>query len=255
MSGRAVAIVQARLGSMRLPGKVLESICGKVLLERSIAPVERSRCISDICIATTGSRADDVLVELCGAVGYRLFRGPEDDVVRRYVDTIDQLHMDDDELVVRICGDNLFTDVESLDTALEDFMADPTADLVTNAGPEGYPPGTIWEFAPAGLLRKLNRLPLSAHEREHVFIYVHSRPDEYRVRRLTCPQSIRDSNLRLTIDEARDLEFARAFFKLIRNDQPMTLTEIADLSRSHPEVFAINRFVEQRTLADGIARS
>ena len=252
MKHRIVAIMQARMGSSRLPGKMLEIIGNRTLLELALLPLHDSRQVSEICIATTTSYSDDQLCQVGERIGYPVFRGSENDLLARFIGAIDWLKLADEDILVRVCGDNLLTDTKSLDQAIDDFMTDSNVDLVTNAGPEGYPCGTIWEFSRVSLLRRLCGLPLNEYEREHIFMYVHSRPFEFRIYRIICPAFIREEHFRLTIDETEDLEFARKLSEKVENTQELTLNELIKLKRIFPSLFAINNSIKQKTLGDGI---
>lgn len=245
---RVVVIAQARMGSSRLPGKVLRRAGALSLLEHLARRLARARTPSDLVIATTTDPGDDVLVEAAQALGFVVHRGPIDDVLARYVGALDALGVDDDDVVVRVTADCPLLDPAELDRCVTEFMAGEL-DYVTNQAGEirKIPRGLDVEVFHAGALRRAQREASDAGDREHVTPYLYRVPGRFRTR-VSDPPGPRLDHLRLTVDTPQDLALIDAIVQALGPDA--TLAEIASWLDAHPEVAQLNAQVVQKSIAD-----
>lgn len=231
---KTVAIVQARMGSTRLPGKVLRPIAGVAMLELLLARLACARELDEIVIATADDAANAPLAALAARLGYRCVAGSERDVLDRYVQAARAAEAD---VVVRITGDCPLVDPALVDTAIERFRQS-AVDYFTNTLPPTYPDGLDIEVFTHAALERAAAEAQSAHDREHVTPYLRQ-PGRFRTGGMQHPQDL--SALRWTVDEAADLDVIERVFAYFSPDIHFTWQQVLQLQQSSPELFAANR--------------
>lgn len=197
MRPRTVAIVQARMGSSRLPGKVLLTLDGRSMLTYLVERLRHAKCLDQVVVATTVDPRDDILVEECRRHEIDCFRGSEHDVLGRYLGAAT---VTDADIIVRVTGDNPFTDPESIDRVVNHIL-ETGAEYVIE---DGLPVGTPGE---ALTRRLLARIAETAHEerwREHVTLYAKENPATTGAIFLVARPSCECPELSLTVDEPPD---------------------------------------------------
>lgn len=231
-----VAIVQARTGSTRLPSKVLAEVCGKPLIQRVLERTRQAALLDDVCLATTLSPADDPLAGLAQGLGFAVFRGHEQDVLDRYYQAALGLKA---ETVVRITGDCPFVDPGLIDACVR-ARQEAGCDYLSNAYPDAsYPDGLDVEVFTFAALERAWREAALPSEREHVCPYIWKNPGKFRLAGLKHGQDL--SHLRWTVDEPRDLEFARALYALLPEpDGRFGLRELLALLEASPDLARLN---------------
>jgi spore coat polysaccharide biosynthesis protein SpsF len=198
---RTIAVIQARMGSTRLPGKILESIEGRPLLAWTIAAVRAVPEVDDVVLATSDRPEDDAVAEAVRDLDVRIHRGSVHDVLRRVADAVRPLEPD---VVIRQTGDNPFADPEIMSAQLVRLDEGPF-DYV---GIAGLPLGIGGEAVRAEALWIADREATKAADREHVLPFVYARPERFGIGSLTAPPAWRHP--RYTVDTPADLAFARA---------------------------------------------
>jgi spore coat polysaccharide biosynthesis protein SpsF len=199
-----VAIVlQARIGSVRLPGKSLVPIAGRSLLARAAERL-RARSGLPVVLATTTLPADDVLVDEAHRLGLAVVRGPADDVLARYAVTASALGL---QVIVRATADNPAVDLDAPRRTLE-MLQRAAADYVVD---RGLPVGATVEAVTVTALRRAAALATTAYDREHVTPFI-TRDPRSRVLDLLAPSPLRRTDLRLTVDTADDLTAMRRLY-------------------------------------------
>jgi len=202
--GRALAVVQARMSSSRLPGKVLADVGGEPLLALLLRRLRRARSLDAIVLATSVEPADDPLAELGVELGVAVCRGPLQDVLARFVAASGR----HEGPVVRVTGDCPFVDPAIVDAVLARYAATPGCVYASNIEPRTFPDGLDVEAIDAATLRRLDAQPLAPEQREHVTMAVREHPERHRQVALTNPVDL--GSLRWTVDRVEDLEFVRA---------------------------------------------
>lgn len=232
---RAVAIVQARMGSTRLPGKVLAEIAGKPLIQRLIERVRVTPGIDRVVVATTTESADDVLANWCASQSVPFYRGSVNDVLDRFWQCA-QLHPA--EFVVRITADDPLKDPEIIARALALCASAPEVDYASNTLQPSYPEGLDVEVVRYRTLKRAATEATLPSEREHVTPYIWKHPDRFVLRGFGMQPDL--SHWRWTVDKPTDLELMRRIFAHF-SDRPLVGHQaiIAWLSE-HPELLAIN---------------
>jgi spore coat polysaccharide biosynthesis protein SpsF len=197
-------IVQARMGSSRLPGKVLAELGGRPLLHVLIERLQGSRLAGDVLVATTDLAEDEPVVELTRACGANVFRGHPTDVLTRFRDAVRAFDVD---LVVRISADSPFLDAESVDEVVARFGA--AVDIAQNHRERGWPIGTAIEVFDRDCLERLSARAVDGRVREHVTLYAYERPDEFSSNWVAPSPAVRAPLLSLVVDSAEDLAWVR----------------------------------------------
>lgn len=199
-----IAIIQARMTSTRLPGKVLADIAGKPALQHMLERVAKARRVDDIVVATTVNASDDPVAALCDGLGVRHFRGDERDVLGRYRDAAAAASA---RTVIRLTADCPMTDPSIVDEAIRAFELGDW-DYVSNVRPRTYPDGLDVEVFSRDALEKAAVAVAQAELREHVTLYINgNRPHlgkgDFKLGSITLPGDF--SHIRWTVDTSEDL--------------------------------------------------
>jgi len=237
---RTVAVVQARMTSTRLPGKVLAPLAGEPMILRQLERLSRAERIDAIVVATSTDPTDDALTEVLRVAGYRVHRGSLDDVLARFIGAAEAAHAD---VVVRITADCPLLSPAVVDRVIEQFE-ESGAHYASNTLDPTYPDGLDVEVIRATALKTLLDADLDTDEREHVTLGIYRRPNTFQLHSVTDPDADR-SNLRWTVDTAEDLEFVTWVYEsFIDADPQFEYENILRLLAEHPE--------RSRSQADGI---
>jgi spore coat polysaccharide biosynthesis protein SpsF len=237
-----VVIVQARMTSTRLPGKVLMDLAGRPLLERQLERLRRCERADEIVLAVTTNADDDPLVELARRLGLRWHRGSEHDVLDRYAGAAREAGAD---VVVRVTSDCPLIDPSETDAviaALERERCDYASNILERTLPRGLDTEALWR----DVLERVHRLAASRPAREHVTWFVHSeRPDLFLLHSVRRPYDAAD--LRWTVDTPQDLALVRRLYaELGIAERQVGLAEILDHVRAHPDLATMNAEVAQK---------
>lgn len=241
-----VVIVQARMTSTRLPGKVLLPIAGRPMLSYQIERLRRARRADRIVVATTTNATDDPIVAFCAAEGVDCTRGPEHDVLARYFQAATRFAAD---IVVRVTSDCPLIDPSLIDTAIAAYAdAGGTCDYVSNMIEPTWPYGMAVEVFSARALAQAQAEATDAAEREHVTPFIYWRPDRYRLKSLTMSPDL--SGQRWTVDTPQDFELVRRIIEAIHPENPtFDMSDVLALLARHPDWAEINRDVVQKSVA------
>jgi len=225
-------VIQARMGSSRLPGKVLLPLAGQPSIVRLAERVTAARRVDRLVVATSTASGDDVLAQVCREAGLDVVRGPEDDVLARFVTASAGA-----EWVVRITGDCPLIDPEVIDRVVM-AARQGTADYASNTDPPTYPDGMDVEAFTRELLVRADKLARTAAEREHVTPWMRR---EGNARRINVAADHDLSDARLTVDEPEDYVVVAAVWEALRAVAPaFTLSDIMEFLRTRPELVSMN---------------
>jgi spore coat polysaccharide biosynthesis protein SpsF len=236
---RTVAIVQARMGSSRLPGKVLMDLGARTVLARVVHRVRRAALVHDTVVATSSETQDDAVVAECRRLGVKYFRGSERDVLDRYYQCA-QAHMA--TIVVRITADCPLIDKDVVDAVIRSFLEN-ACDYACNTG---YPRGLDVEVLTIEALACAWREASKPYEREHVTPYIYEHPEHFRLRSINADADY--SQYRWTVDTLEDLELLRLICARLAEDEDFGWRDVLRLMRLEPELLKINQHVVQRAL-------
>ena len=244
---KVVAIIQARMGSTRLPGKVMKRLCGKTILSHVISRVRACSLVDEIVVATTTSLADNVIVTESEKFGVNWFRGSEEDVLERYYLAAKEYKAD---VIVRVTSDCPLFDGEVLTEMLEYFSIETShgleMDYLSNCLRRSYPRGLDAEIFTFEVLEKAFQSAHQPYEREHVTPYIYEHPEIFNLHNQTYDDDL--SNYRWTLDTEDDWILIEEIYKnLYHEGEIFTTDEVVDFLEENPELLFINAHVEQKT--------
>lgn len=235
---KVVAIVQARLGSTRLPRKVLKPLGAHSLIGVLLQRLSRSKGIDQVIVATSATLLNDPLDEEVRSLGFDCFRGDENDVLDRYFQAATAAGAD---VVVRITGDCPLIDPRLVDEVLCHFQA-TKADYTSNTAPPTFPDGLDTEVFTYAALARAAKEAAETYDREHVTPYLR-RGEGFERSALKGEDDF--SALRWTVDELADYEVVSRVFEHFAPDIHFGWRQVLDLKRTHPEIFAANHSIER----------
>ncbi|MBI3773334.1 MAG: glycosyltransferase family protein [Gammaproteobacteria bacterium] len=212
MKASVVAIVQARMGSSRFPGKMLAKLGSYPLLEWVLRRVSQSQQLDHVVLATSDRPSDDLLVSVAEQCGIKAFRGSESDVLQRFVGAARQTRAD---WVVRVCGDNPFIDPGEIDRLVEYFANNP-CDYACNHLDRlnsHYADGFGAEILSAKLLEKINEVANELRYREHATLYIWDHVHDFQIKSVSAPTALAYPHLRFDVDMQTDLARLGDFVK------------------------------------------
>ena len=238
---KIVAIIQARIVSTRLPGKVLLDVEGKPMLWHVIERLRRARQLDEIILAIPDTKENDVLEEFAKENNLKYFRGPEEDVLSRYYLAAKSFGAD---TIVRITSDCPLVAPEVVDRVVRECLKSG-ADYTSNILKRTYPKGLDVEVFTFEALEKSFQEAKAGAEKEHVTLYIREHPEKFR---RTNVENDRDlSRFRWTVDEKEDLEFVQEVYKkLFQEGKIFSMKEIIDLLRKEPKLVEINKNIKRK---------
>ncbi|HVR30114.1 MAG TPA: glycosyltransferase family protein [Thermoanaerobaculia bacterium] len=239
-----VAIVQARMGSSRLPGKVLADLEGEPMLARVVARCTRATTVDRVVVATTTAAADRAIEEWCRTASVACTRGAEADVLDRYHQAATVAGA---TVIVRITADCPLIDPELIDRVVVARSTTPEADYASNTlAPRTFPRGLDVEAFTRTALESAwleERVP---GRREHVTPAIWHRPKRYRLRRVALERDL--SAHRWTVDTSEDLELVRALYRHFGGEDSFSWRQALAACERHTEWSAMNRSIVQKAL-------
>lgn len=239
---RTVAIIQARMGSSRLPGKILEPLAGKPVLQRVIERVAASNAFAQVVVATTDREIDDVAADKAAAFGATVVRGDEDDVLSRFGLAAEASRA---EAIMRITADCPLIDPEVLAAMVERFAVGD-ADLVSNCVRRSFPRGLDAELFSRQALDTMLAEASAPAEREHVTPFLYAHPERFRIVSHEGSEDL--SGYRLTLDTPEDFVLLERIFSATPDPDAIRLDEVVALLRAHPDWRLINAHIEQKKI-------
>lgn len=228
-------IIQARLGSTRLPNKVLLPFYkGQSILElilKSLSTVENTKCI----VAIPSSPVNDKLEDICNQLSIPCFRGNENDVLQRFIDAAEEFGVD---RIIRVCSDNPFLNlpaIRELISAARSSFADYISFLVDGIPAIKTHYGLWTEYVTLEALKRVQSLTSDMLYHEHVTNFIYSHPDLFSIKWLTVPDRVLKSKIvRLTIDTPQDFETVKEIYSIIEDKS--SLEELFYYIESHPSI-------------------
>ena len=235
---KVVAIVQARMGSTRLPNKVMKPVCGVPMIELLLSRLSASREIEQIVVATSTDERNKPLVEHIRHLGYFCEQGSENDVLELYAEAA-KAHGAD--VVVRITGDCPLVDPELVDECIRGFK-EAGVDYYSNTNPPTYPDGLDIEVFSCKALKKAVLEAETSFDREHVTPYLRN-SDLFSIASMQHGEDL--SALRWTVDDPADFGVIETVFRYFYPRTDFTWQEVLDLQRQQPDLFSINQNISR----------
>jgi spore coat polysaccharide biosynthesis protein SpsF len=230
---KTVALIQARMSSTRLPGKVLLEIAGQPMLLQVVQRARQAKSIDAVAVVTSTAADDDAIEQLCQKRGVLCFRGSLDDVLDRYYQAA--IHFKAD-IVVRLTADCPLLDPAVIEQVVRTFHQN-SFDYVANIVEITYPDGLDTEVFRFATLEKAWQEARLKSEREHVTVYILKHPELFRLGSVKQAEDL--SSLRWTVDTPQDLEFVRTVYSFFPNTD-FGMADIVKVMRAHPDIIDIN---------------
>lgn len=241
--GKVGVIVQARMGSTRLKGKVLKKLSEKPVLLHVVNRLKYCKTVDDVIIATTNNEEDNIIADLCKKEGIKYYRGSESNVLDRYYQAAKLFDLD---IIVRVTSDCPLIDPVAVDKVVNGFLNHDDVEYVSNSLIRSYPRGLECSAFSFQALEDSWEKASEPHHLEHVVLYIRENPDKYRHLNITNEEDL--SKYRLTLDEPEDLELLTIVYdelyqpgKMIDNDEVIELIKNENL-------FNINSHIEQKSI-------
>ena len=230
---KTVAIIQARMSSSRLPGKVLRLVGSQPMLARVLARASRASLVDEVMVATTTDPSDEPIAEFCEMAGITCFRGDLYDVLDRYYQAARQSGA---SVVVRLTADCPFIDPQEIDRTITHFHL-TCADFTANRLPPPFrrttPVGMDTEVVSFAALERAWQEAAQPFEREHVMPYLYDTPGRFKISVADWEENL--SHLRFTVDTPEDLELANLIYAFFEDRADFTLQELLEANALHPE--------------------
>lgn len=238
--------LQARMGSTRLPGKVLKQVLDKPLLAYQIERLKRVQGADAVVVLTSNLPLDDPIVELCKKLSISHYRGDAENVLKRFYDAAQQRQT---ETVVRICGDCPLIDPEIVDEAIKTFKSQqPQVAYVSNCLKRTYPRGQDVEVFSSNALKTAYEFAKSKTEQEHVTPYIYQHKDQFRLYNIVS--AIDYSSQRWTVDTIEDFYLIKLILEALYPQNPtFTMDDVLNLLKKHPDWLLLNAEIKQKELS------
>lgn len=235
---KIVALVQARMGSTRLPNKVMREIVGKPMIQLLLERLSRSKELNQIIVASSNDLKNDTLQAFVESLGYTCTRGDEYDVLSRFYNAAKQVNAD---VIVRITGDCPFVDAALVDKCINEFKK-TKVDYYSNIMPPSYPDGLDIEVFSFAALDTAQTETMSTFDREHVTPYLRNH-NQFTKEGLSHSENL--SHLRWTVDEIEDFQVVTKVFKFFLPNGLFSWQQILDLQQKVPSLFSDNQHLKR----------
>ncbi|KYG33712.1 cytidylyltransferase domain-containing protein [Alkalihalobacillus trypoxylicola] len=236
---KIIIIIQARMGSTRLPGKVLKPLGQSIVLDYVVSRCNRIAA-DEVIIATSNLKSDDYIEEWCRDNKVTCFRGSEEDVLSRYYECAKQYSPD---YVIRVTSDCPFVDYEMANEIIAEMKSNP-ADYVKVVG--DLPRGLVVELFSYKTLEFMNLKGNQPRHREHVTYYGYEHANLFKITTYLAPVSIQKPQFRITLDTEEDYELLQAVANYFNSDKYVSSEEIIHYLSNNPDIAKLNAHVEQK---------
>lgn len=235
-------VVQARMGSTRLPGKIMRPISGRPMLEILVERLKKVKKSDILIIATTRNKNDDAIEKLTAGLGVHCFRGDEEDVLGRYYEAAKEYGLD---IIVRITSDCPLMDPELVDKLIEAYLNDHESEFMSNTVKRMFPRGFDIEVFDFYALEKTAKNATKRFQREHVTPYM---LDSMKKRNYDNTEDT--SVYRLTVDTIEDFELIANIFGALKDKPDFGYSEVMELLKKQPELLEINKNIIQKEICN-----
>lgn len=237
---KTIIIIQARMGSTRLPGKILMPLGDHVVLDYVVSRCKQVEQVDRVIVATSTLEQDDAVEKWCASHAVECYRGSEDDVLARYYECAKDYCPD---YVIRVTADCPFVDYDLADDVIARMKKNP-ADIVLLKG--RLPRGLAVEMISFSALEYIYNNGHEPRHREHVTYYAYEYLDQFKATTLDVPEGLQHSELRITLDTEEDYQLCKAIAEHFHGDKLISSQEVVDFLLEHPEISKLNAHIEQK---------
>lgn len=237
-----IVIIQARMGSTRLPGKVLMPLAKSNVLDYVVSRCKMIKGVANVVVATSTLSEDDKIEQWCQQNNTDCFRGSEENVLERYYECATFYQPD---YVIRATSDCPFVDYKLAEATIEAMYSQP-CDIVINKQQEQLTRGLTIELISYGALKKIYEQATELRHLEHVTYYAYEYPEQFKYTFMQIPALLLNSKLRITVDTAEDYSVCTALAEQIPDSIHATSEEIIRYLLEHPEIASMNAHIQQK---------
>jgi len=242
---KIAVIIQARMTSTRLPGKVLMEIEGKPMLWHVINRLKFCKKLNDIILAIPNTKENNILEKFAKKYNLKYYRGSENDVLSRYYNAAKKFRCD---IIVRLTSDCPLIDPEIVDKVVERHLK-TGADYTSNVLKRTFPRGLDTEVFNFSVLKKVFYDAKENYQREHITPYIFENPAIFKLQNIEAEGKLRRPDLRLTVDTPDDLRLISEIFRILyQPGKTISIEEVIDLLTEKPELAKINAGISQKNL-------
>ncbi|MFW6040857.1 MAG: cytidylyltransferase domain-containing protein [Thermoplasmatota archaeon] len=244
MKKKIGVIVQARMGSTRLPGKVAKELVGKPMLTHVIERLKESEELDQIIVATSVKDDDGRVIEIAEKENVSTYRGSEADVLSRYIEAAEKYQID---IIIRVTADCPLIDPITIDELIKEFLKSIDLDYMNLKGyPRGLDTGICTLESLKKVERKVKNDPKESQYREHVTLYIYRHPEEFKIDIKEAPEELR-KGYRLSVDEVEDFELMENIYnRLYEEGDIIDIKEVLKMLDNEPELAKINADIKQK---------
>ena len=243
---KVVAIVQARIGSTRLPGKVLKEVAGRPMLEHVINRLKQAKTLDEILVATSVNERDKPIIELSKRLRIGCFAGSEENVLDRFLKAAEQARAD---VIVRVTADCPLIDTNTVDKIVRRHLqssVDYTRTLIDETNSKSFPRGLDTEVFSAKVLRRVHKLANKPYEREHVTVFIYEHPELFRMETVEAEDDLQRPKYRLTVDTEEDFKLIKQIYgQLYKPNEIIDIKDVIELLDRNPNLRRINAHIKQ----------
>ncbi len=239
---KVVCLIQARMKSTRLPGKVLMEINGIPMIILQVNILKKSNLLDKIVVITTKNSADNILVKKLEENDFDYYRGNENDVLERYFEAATKFEAD---IIVRITSDNPLIDLDILDSIVNEIIKNDF-DYVSNNLKRTFPIGYDIEVFSYNTLKKIFLLTKKLDDREHVTLFIHKNKEKFKIKNIEADDKETHPEWRVTVDEKEDFELIKEIFYHYRAKPTIYYRDLIKLFEEKPNLMKINNHISQK---------
>jgi len=236
---KIVAIIEARMTSSRLPGKVLMEVLSKPILHYLISRLKRVRLLNEIVLATTTNSTDDILVDFANKENIKNYRGSENDVMARVFEAAESV---DADLIVEITGDCPIVDPNIVEQVIQTYINN-NYDYVNNVNVRSYPDGMDVQVFSKNVLERSLKMTKEALDHEHVTLHIRNHPEIFSHLNLVAPKNLWWPDLGLTLEERSDFELLKKIITHFSDNIYFDCYDVIKFLRDRDDLVSINQKV------------
>ena len=246
MKKKIAAIIEARMSSTRLPGKVLMEVNNKPLLLHLVERIRKVNRIDNVIIATTTNQNDHHIVEFCKKNNLNFYRGSEDNVMQRVLRSANKFKVG---IIVGITGDCPIIDYRLISLCLNTYLNNKV-DYVSNANLRSYPDGMDVQVYSTKVLKKSYKITSSMEEKEHVTLHIRRNPKIFKIINILSPENLHYPNLGLTLDYYNDYVLIKKIIEFFnkKNKNYFSCDDVIDLYKKNKNFFQVNKNLKRNEL-------
>ena len=247
---KVAGIVEARMGSSRLPGKVMLPFGEEPALGLLLKRVSCADKLDEVIVATTEEKGDLPIIRFCEKIGVKSFRGSENDVMKRVLDTARHCEAD---LICELMGDSPFLDPNEINRAITEYQA-RDCDYLSNFWPENtYPLGFAVQVYRTEVLSRAEKMTQDPVDRSHVTTFIYQNPDLFVLEGIKAPSECHAPDLRMALDQSEDYEAMQEVFEGIQGSENpfFSMKDCIRFLRNNPRVIKINQNVRAKKIEEG----